>query len=296
MNRVRAARQALGWTQADLADRARVSPRTIHAVEKGQDGAQAMLAKAEQALTAAHDQFAAATAGFEQWQTVSGGFAIAIAVLLLIDAVLLPRRVRQCAEREGPAAEVAGERFADVIEDATGMAANVGPTRNMHSRITDAIDKVNGFSGEFVCYWSVIAVFVYYYEVIARYVFNSPTNWAHESMFLMFGMQYLLSGAYALREDSHVRVDVLYLYLSDRAKVITDIVTSVFFFLFTGTLLVTGWTFLMDSIDVWEVSFTEWAVQYWPIKISIVLGAVLIILQGLSKLIKDVLLLTRTGA
>ena len=41
MNRIRAARQARGWTQADLADRARVSPRTIHAIEKGQDCRQA---------------------------------------------------------------------------------------------------------------------------------------------------------------------------------------------------------------------------------------------------------------
>ncbi|MCZ6496974.1 MAG: TRAP transporter small permease subunit, partial [Alphaproteobacteria bacterium] len=266
------------------------------AVEQGKDGAQAMLAKAEQALAASQDQFAAANAGFEQWQTVSGAFAFVIAVLLLIDAVLLPRLVRRCAEREELAPVVAGERLADAIEDVTGPAANVDPTRKVHTRVTDAIDKISVLSGEFVCYWSVIAVFVYYYEVIARYVFNSPTNWAHESMFLMFGMQYLLSGAYVLREDSHVRVDVLYLHLSDRAKVITDTVTSVFFFIFTGTLLVTGWIFLMDSIDVWEVSFTEWAVQYWPIKISIVLGAVLIILQGLSKLIKNVLVLTRAGA
>ncbi len=41
MNRIRAARQARGWTQADLADRARISPRTIHAIEKGQDCRQA---------------------------------------------------------------------------------------------------------------------------------------------------------------------------------------------------------------------------------------------------------------
>ena len=41
MNRIRAARQARGWTQADLADRAKVSPRTIHAVEKGEDCRQA---------------------------------------------------------------------------------------------------------------------------------------------------------------------------------------------------------------------------------------------------------------
>jgi transcriptional regulator with XRE-family HTH domain len=41
MNRIRAARQARGWTQAELAVRARVSPRTVHAVEKGQDCRQA---------------------------------------------------------------------------------------------------------------------------------------------------------------------------------------------------------------------------------------------------------------
>ncbi len=294
--RGREARNQVSGARNDLMGAEFDVERFQEAVEQGQDGAQAMLAKAEQALAATHDQFAAATASFEQWQTVSGGFAIAIAVLLLIDAVLLPRLVRRCAEREEPAADVAGERLADVIEDVTGPAAAVDPTRKVHSRITDAIDKINGLSGEFVCYWSVIAVFVYYYEVIARYVFNSPTNWAHESMFLMFGMQYLLSGAYAMREDAHVRVDVIYLLLSDRAKVITDIVTSVFFFIFTGTLLTTGWIFLMDSVDVMEVSFTEWGVQYWPIKISIVLGAVLIILQGLSKLIKDVVALTRMGA
>jgi TRAP-type mannitol/chloroaromatic compound transport system permease small subunit len=127
-------------------------------------------------------------------------------------------------------------------------------------------------------------------------VFNSPTNWAHESMFLMFGMQYLISGAYALREDAHVRVDVIYLHLSDRGKAIMDIATSIFFFVFSVTLLITGWTFMMDSINVWEVSFTEWAIQYWPVKISIVVGAALITLQGVSNLIKSVLLLTRPGA
>jgi len=288
-NRVSGARNDLMIAKFDV-------ERFQEAVKQGKDGAQAMIAKAEQALAAAHDQFAAAGANFEQWQTVSASLAMAIAVLLAIDAVLLPRLVRRCAKREETATKVAGKPLAEVIEEVTGPAAEADPTRKVHWRITGAIDKISGFSGEFVCYWSVIAVFVYYYEVIARYVFNSPTNWAHESMFLMFGMQYLLSGAYAMREGSHVRVDVLYLHLSDRAKLITDVVTSVFFFIFTGALLVTGWIFLRDSIDVWEVSFTEWAIQYWPIKISIVLGAVLIILQGLSKLIKDFVALTRAGA
>jgi len=50
MNRIRAARQARGWTQNELADRARVSPRTVHAVEKGQDCRQATKRKVLAAL------------------------------------------------------------------------------------------------------------------------------------------------------------------------------------------------------------------------------------------------------
>ncbi len=138
----------------------------------------------------------------------------------------------------------------------------------------------------------MIAVFVYYYEVLARYVFNSPTNWAHESMFLMFGMQYMLASAYTYREDGHVRVDVLYTYLPNRLKALVDVTTSLFFFIFAVALLWTGWVFMADSIAVWEVSFTEWAIQYWPVKITMVLGALLLLLQGIAKLFKDMAILT----
>ena len=160
----------------------------------------------------------------------------------------------------------------------------------MHTRFTDAIEWVNTRVGEYVAYWAVIAVFVYYYEVIARFLFNSPTNWVHESMFLMFGMQYMISGAYAYKEDQHVRVDVVYSHLSPRGKAIADIISSVFFFIFTITMLVTGWRFAMDSVHNGETSFTEWGVQYWPVKLTIPIGAFLLALQGISKLIKDILI------
>ena len=149
--------------------------------------------------------------------------------------------------------------------------------------VAGMIDRVSLFTGEFVALWSVFAVFVYYYEVIVRYVFNSPTNWAHEGMFLMFGMQYLVAGAYAMLTESHVRVDIFYANYSPRGKAFVDLLTSVFFFIFAGTLLATGWIFAADSVRQGEVSFTEWAIQYWPVKIVIVLGAVLLILQEIGR-------------
>ena len=221
--------------------------------------------------------------------------AIVLAILLLGDAVLMPALVRKQKQREIAAGEPPAVVPAGIPAVAEPVLAE-DPTLHFHSRVTDAIEMVNVKAGEFVAWWSLIAVFVYYYEVIARFVFNSPTNWVHESMFLMFGMQYMLSGAYAYREDQHVRVDVIYAKFSPRGKAIADIVTSVFFFIFIGTMFVTGIRFAADAVNAREVSFTEWGIQYWPVKLAIPIGAALLLLQGVAKLLKDVLFVMRRGA
>jgi TRAP-type mannitol/chloroaromatic compound transport system permease small subunit len=92
-----------------------------------------------------------------------------------------------------------------------------------------------------------------------------------------------------------VRVDVIYTKFSARGKAIADIVTSVFFFIFTLTMLWTGWRFAADAVNNGETSFTEWGIQYWPVKLAIPIGAALIVLQGVAKLVKDILIVTGGG-
>ncbi|NYS61490.1 TRAP transporter large permease subunit [Vreelandella salicampi] len=161
---------------------------------------------------------------------------------------------------------------------------------------TIIVDRISGFSGRYVAYWALIAPFVFAYEVLMRYAFNSPTNWVHESMTLMFGMQYLIAGAYALREGGHVRVDILYTRAKPLNKAALDLVTSVFFFIFTIALLFTGWKFFSQAVsDEYffgssysnESSFTEWAIQFYPVKFMLFFGALLLLLQGLGQLIRD---------
>ncbi|MBF7054073.1 TRAP transporter large permease subunit [Halomonas sp. KAO] len=184
----------------------------------------------------------------------------------------------------------------EVAEVPAGEEVAVGyqPPGNL---LTLAIDRGSGFFGRYVAYWSLIAPFVFAYEVLMRYAFNSPTNWAHESMTLMFGMQYLMAGAFALREGGHVRVDILYQRARPLTKASLDLLTSVFFFIFTVALLVTGWKFFSQSVSdrlffgasyANEVSFTEWAVQYYPVKFMLFFGALLLLLQGIAQLIRDV--------
>jgi TRAP-type mannitol/chloroaromatic compound transport system permease small subunit len=217
-----------------------------------------------------------------------------MAAMLILDGILLPWLVRATNARE--AAERANAPPEVVPPDVAAIGTSEDPTLGMHTRFTDVIEAINIKTAEFVAYWAVISVFGYYYEVIARFAFNSPTNWLHESMFLMYGMQYMLAGAYAYQCDQHVRVDVFYVKFSDRGKAIADIFTSIFFFIFIGTMFWTSWKFAADAINVHEVSFTEWGVQYWPVKLMMPIGAGLLLLQGVSKLIKDVMLLTRRGA
>ena len=240
---------------------------------------------------------AVAQAVTDQWKARARWGAILMAVLLLIDAVLMPSLVRKRRALEaGRAPPAATIEVADAVSEVHEAGVGQDPTLHLHTRVTDAIEWINVRAGEYVAWWALVAVFVYYYEVVARFIFNSPTNWVHESMFLMFGMQYMMSGAYAYREDQHVRVDVVYSKFSPRGKAIADIITSVFFFIFIGTLFVTSYRFAADSVNFNEHSFTEWGIQYWPVKLTMPIGAALLLLQGIAKLIKDVLLVARRGA
>ncbi len=245
-----------------------------------------------------------------------------ILALLAVDAVLLPSLIR----RANAIAAHETEEYAIIDAAAAEAAAAADPdTRKPdHEYAENWIDRLSLYAGEFVSYWAVIAVFVYYYEVIARYVFNSPTSWAHESMYLMFGMQYLIAGSYAMLTEAHVRVDIFYAPLTRPKKAWADLATSVFFFIFAGTLLVTSYIFAFNSIAVpsgnsvisdwargqtgfgemlgnlslkewtdpavrWgEISFNEWEVPLWPMKWMMVVGGLLLVLQGVSKIGKDI--------
>jgi len=265
--------------------------RAQKAIDKGRDGAQAKMEKAKKAMVTARQNLDEKQAVYDKWFLYTNIAAIVIGIFLLIDAFLLPGLVRKCAEREKPTEEELAKAAAKKAEFERLGKAEATIEVEVKSPFFHWIDKINGYVGEYVSFWSIIAVFVYYYEVLARYLFNSPTNWAHESMFLMFGMQYVMAAGFTHRENAHVHVDVLYQYFPLRAKAAINVLTSIFFFIFCIVLFWTGWVFAADSISVWEVSFTEWAIQYWPVKCTMAAGAILLMLDGITKLLKDLIVL-----
>lgn len=261
--------------------------RAQRSLQKERRGAGQQLTTANEGLEKARQELKVTERVRERWADAATALGGALLLLIIIDALLLPRLVRR---RLAVETEELGEGFrCPVVEQEHDDSREP-------FRFNRFISRLNGFSGELVAYWSVIAVFVYYYEVVARYLFNSPTNWAHESMFLMFGAQYLIAGGFCLRENAHVRVDVIYTHLPKRAQAIMDLITSIFFFIFVVTLLVTGWIFFRDAFSIREVSFTEWGIQYWPVKFALPMGAVLLLIQGLAQLVKDFAVVLRPAS
>jgi len=163
------------------------------------------------------------------------------------------------------------------------------------NRFTRAIDWLSNASGLFIAFWTINAVCAYFYEVVMRYVFNMPTIWVHESSYLLFGMQYLMAGAFALLHGAHVRVDIVYVKLPERGRVGIDIFTSIFFFIFALALVGTSARFFIDSYNMGERTYETWQIQHWPVKGVMLLGSILILLAGISKLIKDIQLFRRLG-
>ncbi|AFP29272.1 MULTISPECIES: TRAP transporter small permease subunit [Marinobacter] len=163
------------------------------------------------------------------------------------------------------------------------------------SLFTRAIDWISDKSGLFISFWTVNAVCFYFFEVIMRYIFNTPTIWVHEASYLLLGMQYVLAGGFALLHGSHVRVDVVYNYLPVRGRVGMDIFTSMFFFMFALVLVLTSWTYFSNAYSMGETTVETWGIQYWPVKGIMLLGSVLLLLAGISKLLKDISVFIRLG-
>lgn len=167
------------------------------------------------------------------------------------------------------------------------------------SNFMTAVDKTNIFLGKINVGVIILAVTVITFEVVARYVFGMPTNWGHELMTLLFATSYVLAGGYAHYHRVHVRVDVVYSACSRRTQAILDVVSSVFFFLFTGVLFYTSWTFYWSSQTMLgggtflgaeipgELSLTDWAPPIYPVKFMMAMGAFMVLLQGVVWLIRD---------
>jgi TRAP-type mannitol/chloroaromatic compound transport system permease small subunit len=156
-------------------------------------------------------------------------------------------------------------------------------------RTVRVIDKFTETTGVWVAWLNVPLVLAVAYEVIARYAFNAPTIWSFDVTYMLYGTIFMLGCAYALLKGAHIRTDFFYAKWSDRTRGWVDSVSYiVFFFPSIIMLLASSGSEAWYSFSINESSEqTPWRPILWPFKAVVPLTCVLLLLQGVSELIKS---------
>lgn len=131
------------------------------------------------------------------------------------------------------------------------------------------------------------------FEVASRYIFGSPTIWAHELSQLIFGPYIVLGGAYVLYAGAHINMEVLHKRLCPRRRAIVDLLTSLLFFFFLGVLTWKGIEWGRDAILQCQHSQTAWGPPIYFTKATVPVAAALMLLQGMAKTVRDFAIATR---
>lgn len=149
------------------------------------------------------------------------------------------------------------------------------------------IDGLNECVGRVVSCVAVIFAGMIIYDVALRYGFNAPTLWAFDLTKALFGFYFVLLGGYALRHDAHVKVDLVTATLRPGLRRIVDILGYlIFFFPFAWVFTTHSWTFALRSLAQRETTYGAVQLPIYPVKLAMAVAAVLLLLQGVSQLLK----------
>jgi TRAP-type mannitol/chloroaromatic compound transport system permease small subunit len=161
-------------------------------------------------------------------------------------------------------------------------------------RIARSIDRVNEVVGLVVSWLALVMILIGAYNAIVRYLgrflgSGLSSNVYIELQWYLFSLIFLFGAAYTLQRNSHVRVDVLYGRLGPRKQAWIDLLGSVFFLIpFCIFGLWVSWPAVANSWRILEVSSDPGGLPRYPIKTAILVGFVLLVLQGLSHAIHQI--------
>lgn len=154
--------------------------------------------------------------------------------------------------------------------------------------IERTINTVNQKLGIFTSYLALPLIIVVVWEVVMRYVFNAPTTWGFETTTFIYGVHFVLGFSYTHLHDGHVSIDVFESKLPRKPRLVLRLLTNLIIFMpAVGLLTVWSVIYAADSWQNWERASTSWAPPLYPFKTLMALGFILLLLQGVAKLIGD---------
>jgi TRAP-type mannitol/chloroaromatic compound transport system permease small subunit len=149
------------------------------------------------------------------------------------------------------------------------------------------IDRLSAVAGKFFAWLIVLLTVIVGFDVVMR-KFGAPTHWAFDMSLMVYGVLFLMAGAYTLSRNGHVRADLLYRELSPRTQAWMDLVLYFAFFLpGIAALVYAGWEFAGKSISIREASsVTGSGLPVYPVKVFIPIAGALLLLQAFAEIVR----------
>ena len=166
----------------------------------------------------------------------------------------------------------------------------------MLERYITFADTVSNWFGKAFAWCILIMTFGVSYEVFVRYALRSPTTWAFDLSYLMYGSLFIMAGAYTLARDGHVRADVFFRLWPPRVQATVELILY-FLFFFPGilALIFAGWRYASRSWGYQEVSVMSPAnIPIFQFKMLMVAAGILLLIQGIAQVCRCILCL-QTG-
>jgi len=149
------------------------------------------------------------------------------------------------------------------------------------------VDAFNRRMGRMTMYFIFVMAAILLWSSISK-TFFQPSLWTLELAQFAMVTYYILGGPYSMQMGSHVRMDLFYGEWSPRTKAWVDVYTIITLIFFLSVLLYGGISSATYAIEYGERSYSAWRPYMWPVKVTMVFGIFMMILQSVSEFFKDI--------
>ncbi|MFQ5996103.1 MAG: TRAP transporter small permease subunit [Dehalococcoidales bacterium] len=163
--------------------------------------------------------------------------------------------------------------------------------------IVSGIEWVTEWSGKVAGYFILFMIITVCYEVFMRYLFNNPTIWYYDVNYMLGGSLMAIGQALVFKRGGHVRIDIVSIKFTEKAKTIIDIIFTTMVFIPAFIMLSEAyWSDVVKAISIDQTLMrSSWYPPAWPFKAALATGFTLFLIQGVANLIKDLTQLATRG-
>ncbi len=156
-------------------------------------------------------------------------------------------------------------------------------------KLSRGIDAFTRWMGKRLAWLILVAVVVSALNAIVRKTFDTSSNSWLELQWVLFSIVFLLCSSWTLLDNEHIRIDIVNNMMPKQVRNSIDIIGHAFFLLpLTIIMIITGGPFFMRSVEINEQSGNAGGLPQWPAKSLIIVGFTLLLVQGISELIKRI--------